>query len=142
MSINGHAKRTIQVLEGLGFEYVRFYEGKREYVHANAPDRPIRVPAGISEVAAKKLRNAASEIAGYSVAGERIPTHIRATARIKRQQAKLAEQARLEREAKAREPFERAAADRRARIDEEVRVNRADARRQEILDLMRPGRSA
>ena len=139
MSINGHAKRTIQALEGLGFEFVRYYEGKREYVHPNAPDRPIRVHGGISEVAAKHLRNAASEIAGYSTAGERIPTNLKANARVKRQSAKAKELARIEREAKEREPFERAAEERKARMEESQRIVVAQRRMREIAELMQPG---
>ncbi len=142
MSINGHAKRTIQVLEGLGYEFARFHEGKREYIHPNAPDKPIRVHGGISEVAAKRLRNAATEVAGYGVAGERIPASIKDNARVKRQNAKAEERGRLEREARDREPFERAAADRRARMDEAIRIEAALRRRRDIEELMMPGRTA
>lgn len=142
MSINGHAKRTIEVLEGLGFEFEGYHEGKRTYRHPIAPDKPIRVHGGISEVAARKLRNAATEIAGYGIAGERIPASIKDNARVKRQDAKAKDRARVEREARDREPFERAATERKARIEDSQRLAAADRRRREIEALMRPGRIA
>lgn len=139
MSMNGHARRTIDVLEGLGFEYVRYYEGKREYVHPNDPTKPIRIPGGISDMAARRLRNLASEVAGYSAAGERTPGSVRDNAKIKRLAAKERSAAKEAAEARARAPFERAAEDRAARLATEREVNRSEARRREMVDLMMPG---
>ena len=86
--MNGHAKRTIDTLIALDFQLDEDHSTRnfRTYWHANDPTRRVKVFGSISEVAARKVRNLAGEIAGMSSAGERIPASVAANARIKRQE--------------------------------------------------------
>lgn len=92
MSMNGHAKRTIQTLEALGFERDddASSRGVNAYRHPNDPDAILKVFSGLSEIAAKKLRNRADQILGMATAGERIPASIGENARIRRAEERAA----------------------------------------------------
>jgi len=145
MSENGHCKRTRQTLEALDFRLDEdlSHRGVWVYWHPNSPDQRVKVFGSLSEIAAKKVRNRADEIVGMSSAGERIPANVRKNARIKRQSARMAEQAKREREAREREPIQRAA-DHQAELQ---RIAREQAQQiiqrqrhdRELRDLMSPG---
>lgn len=138
MSMNGHAKRTIQTLEALDFQLDEDATGRgvRVYWHPNDPDARLKVFSGLSEIAAKKLRNRADQIVGMSTAGERIPASIRENARIRKQVERAEAKARAEREAKEREPFQAMADDRARRVEFERRVNAERRRQRELRELM------
>ena len=78
MSMNGNARRTIDTLVALDFRLDddASRPGVRVYWHPNDPTRRVKVFNGISDIAAKKVRNLASEIAGLSSVGERIPSSV------------------------------------------------------------------
>lgn len=143
MSMNGNARRTIDVLETLDFQLDEdaSSRGVRVYWHTNAPDRRIKVFSGISEIAAIKARNLASEIAGLSAAGEHIPASIRENARIKRTEAKATRRAQSERHNRELEPFQQAADERARRAALARQIEADEQRRREIEQLMMPGRS-
>ena len=142
MSMNGHAKRTIQTLEALDFrlDEESSSRGVRVYFHPIDPERRIKVFAGLSEIAAKKARNLASEIIGMASAGERVPSSLGELARIKRQDEKAKARAVAEREARRREPFQRRADHEAARRADAVREAERIRHEREIRDLMKPGR--
>lgn len=139
--MNGHAKRTIDTLIALDFQLDEDHSTRnfRTYWHANDPTRLVKVFGSISEVAARKVRNLAGEIAGMSSAGERIPASVAANARIKRQEERAkrdAEAARLNRE---REEYQRRAdADAARRAEAYAEAERL-AHRRSIASLMQPG---
>lgn len=141
MSANGHAKRTIQTLEALGFERDddASSRGVNAYRHPNTPDAVLKVFSGLSEIAAKKLRNRADQILGMASAGERIPASIGENARIRRAEERAAASAKATRDTKAREEYQRAADQRAEERDACRRLERLDAGQRAIRDLMRPG---
>lgn len=140
--MNGHAKRTIQTLEALDFQRDEDASSRGVYVyfHANDPDAKVKVFAGLSEIAAKKIRNRADQIVGLASAGEAIPASIRENARIRRQNERAEERARRERHQRELAPFQAAADRRAAHIRDTQAIARAERHRREIEDLMRPGR--
>lgn len=140
MAMNGHAKRTIQVLEALDFQRDEDASSRGVYVytHANDPEARLKVFSGLSEIAAKKIRNRADQIVGLSSAGEAIPASIAATARIRKAEERAKQRADRERHQRQLEPFQ-AAADRRAvRLREAQRIEQAENHRRSIERLMRP----
>lgn len=139
--MNGHAKRTIDTLRALDFQFDEdaSSRGVSVYYHANAPERRVKVFAGISEIAAKKVRNLAGEIAGLSSAGERIPTSIAENARIKRQSERAKKAAEAERLNRQREPFQRRADAEAARRRAAVEAAEQYSRERELRELMAPG---
>ena len=111
MSMNGNARRTIDTLIALDFRLDEdaSSKGLHVYYHTNDPGRRVKVFSGISDVAAKKARNLAGEIAGMSSVGESIPASIGHVARIKKENdraKKAIADARVNRE---REEFQRKA---------------------------------
>ncbi len=143
MSMNGNARRTIDVLRTLDFQLDEdaSSRGVRVYWHTNAPDRRIKVFSGISEIAAIKARNLASELAGMSSAGEHVPASIRENARIKRAEAKSKRQAEAARHAAELAPFQQAADERAKRAALARQIEADEQHRREVEQLMMPGRS-
>lgn len=141
MSMNGHAKRTIQTLEALGFERDddASSRGVNAYRHPNDPDAVLKVFSGLSEIAAKKLRNRADRILGMATAGERIPASIGENARIRRAEERAAASAKATRETKAREEYQRAADQRAEEREKRRRMARRDAEQRAMRDLMGHG---
>ena len=141
MSMNGHCKRTLDTLHALGFrlDEDRSTREHRIYFHPSAPDRVVKVWNGISDVAARKVRILAADIAGLSSSGEKVPTSIAETARMKRRDARAAKEASRLATEKARAPFQRmadaAASQRRAAMAAACAFDRE----REIASLMMPG---
>lgn len=141
MSMNGHAKQTKSTLEALDFHLDEDASSRGVWVywHPNDPSRRVKVFAGMSDIAGRKVRNLAGEIAGMSSAGERIPASIGENAKIHRQSERAAAQAKRAAEAAQREPYQcRADADVAARA-RAAEIAARERREREIRDLMRPG---
>lgn len=142
MSMNGHAKRTIDALQALDFrkDEDASHQGVYVYWHPNAPEVKLRVFSGISDVAAAKVRIKAADIAGLSRAGESVPRTVGESARIKRAKARQGRAAAAERAAKELAPFQIVADERARLLANERRISQAEAHRRAIESLMRPGR--
>ena len=143
MSMNGNARRTIDTLIALDFRLDEdaSSRGLHVYWHVNDPTRRVKVFSGISDIAAKKARNLAGEIAGMSTAGEAIPSSIGQIARIKKENErakKIIEAARVNRE---REEFQRKADAAKAERERIAREERRAAHYRQIQSLMMPGRA-
>ena len=141
MSMNGNARRTIDTLVALDFRLDddASNPGVRVYWHPNDPTRCVKVFSGISDIAAKKVRNLASEIAGLSSAGERIPASIGETARIKKENERAKKIIETARANRAREEYQRKAdAAKTARAAAQAEAERI-ARHRRIAALMQPG---
>ena len=141
MSMNGNARRTIDTLVALDFRLDddASSPGVRVYWHPNDPARRVKVFSGISDIAAKKVRNLASEIAGLSSAGERIPASIGETALIKKENERAKKIIETARANRAREEYQRKAdAAKTARAAAQAEAERI-ARHRRIAALMQPG---
>lgn len=133
--MNNHAKRLCTHLEALDFR--RDYEAeertsaRRVYRHANHPEQAIKVFDVMSDNTITSQRKLADKIVGLGSSGPAAPT-IKERARIHRRKQTLQDQrdelARRERAAKAE-----------AEHAKRVAASRADAKRRELQDLMRPG---
>ena len=136
--MNGHARRCMDAINELGFEFddaitQRHANGKSYYTHANAPDQALSVYGKMNEMVARIVVDRARQIAGLSTVGAK-----RDTSAIK-DRRRVETLTKKEREARAREEMERRAdelGEQRARLDELVRRERD---RKVLADLMRPG---
>lgn len=142
MSMNGHAKRTIECLLALGFNHddEASRTGVYVYRHPNAPDQVLRVFSGISEMAAKKVRIKAADLAGMSSAGEAAPKSVAMNARIKRQEQGRKKAAEVERHNRELAPFQAQADERARRLREADAIERQERHRRDMASLMMPGR--
>ena len=136
--MNGHTKRTIQTLEALGFNLDEelSHKGVWVYCHPNAPDMHVKVFSGLSEIAAKKVRNRADQIIGLSHAGERIPESIAENARIKRREERSKRDADAAHRARELAPFQVAADERAARLKQAAAIERQERHDAAIQRLM------
>lgn len=143
--MNGHARRCVEALQGLGFTYdealtERRATGRRYYTHPLAPAEPITVFGGMSEQTCRVVIDRARLIAGLDATGAK-----RRSAAVKgRRQAERAK--RLEREARERADYERradeaavAVAYRKALREQAARLECEAAKERELRELMMPG---
>ena len=136
--MNGHARRCLDAIKELGFEFdetitKRHANGKSYYTHTNAPDQALSVYGKMNEMVARVVVDRARQIAGLSTVGAK-----RNTQAIKdRRRSNLL--AKKEREARDREELDRRAdeiGEQRRRMEALVRSERD---RKILADLMRPG---
>lgn len=139
--MNSHAKRTVQTLEALGFDLDEdaSTKGVRVYSHANDPTAKVKVFAGLSEIAAKKIRNRADQIIGLASAGERIPESLREHARIRQAADKAKRETLTRRENAERAKFQDAADRDAATREHEKLVEQREREVRNLRNLMMPG---
>ena len=143
--MNGHARRCRDAIEALGFvvnEAITEAHGRHKtyYSHPLAPGEVLSIYGGMSEQTCRVVIDRARQIAGLdSTNAKRRAEQVRERRQIERERRAEREAresaARLEREAEAA----MAVAMRKAAREQSARITQDDARRRELLDLMRPG---
>lgn len=134
--MKGHVKRTLEVLEALGFSRQDDSFGRRKWSfhHAYDPDCVLKVWEGQSEAACIAVQQKAHAISETGTSGPAMPKNVGRRAHKKQRPAgpTVIELAREDRKA-ARE-------DRKVATDRARAIEDEEHRRHEIEKLMQPGR--